>query len=467
MKDLNLSSAVINQKTLKPKKTQPDNTKDTKTEQIFEKKDVNLDYNGKKNQPQDSLKSSEKSQNPEKSSFIKSIFKKIVSIPTRFFKWYAQLNLLKKVIYSGLFLAIFGSTTALILYKVILPSLNLKDLEIPDIMAAEESDKTYTNITIPDPNPPREAENPINGELYTKSEWKIIEQKYPIAVMIENHTDARPQSGYNSADIVYETLAEGGITRTMAVFWGRSCDEIGPIRSARQYFIEWMVPYDAIYMHIGYASSDDPRVDSGGTIYNLGIKSMDKYGTFWRSSEKYAPHNAYTSTELLYEKAEYYGYTGTPSKIEPYLFKKDESVGNRGEGRDVTVSFFDRLSNYGLYDITWKYEKERNVYLRYNGDTPYIDQNTGEQVYAKTVVLERNEMISTYDEKAHVIITTIGSGDAIILSDGKIINCTWKKDDINSRTRYYTPDGNEYKFNRGIIWVVGVPEEQGNVVVAE
>ncbi|MBN2100823.1 DUF3048 domain-containing protein [Candidatus Dojkabacteria bacterium] len=430
MRELNLNSGVINQK------------KREKTSKTLETTAVpKVDENPTKKTPL--------------TERIKKLLKKYQNLPPK-----------KKILVTGLICSIILIIGGISAYFIIFSKEPIKDFTIPERISAKKSTSQYfSNIIPPFPEPPRDKENPINGELYTSKQYSAMEDRYPIAVMIENHVDARPQSGYNSADIVYEALAEGGITRTMAIFWGKECEEIGPIRSARQYFIEWLMPYDPLYMYIGYATSSDPRVNAGQSIYEYGIKGMDVYGTFWRDTTRYSPHNAYSSTELLYQRAKDIGYTGKPGEIKPLKFKMDAAPDKRGSFEKVTITFFERLYNGGLYDVTWVYDSQRNVYLRYNGDDKYIDQNSEQQVFAKNVIIQRMDTISTFDSKAHIIITTIDEGDAIILRDGQTINATWKKKDLESRTRYYDSDGKEIELNRGIIWIESVPIEQGSVTI--
>ncbi len=340
-------------------------------------------------------------------------------------------------------------------------------IKIPPFITAEKSKTHQYQSAIPFdvPGEPRTTPNPINGELFTEKEFAEIKSRYPLAVVIENQVQARPQSGYNSADIVFETLAEGGITRTIAVFWGKSVKEIGPIRSLRVYFIEWTAPFDPVVMHIGYALSDDPRIDVARQKINGTFRSLDRGGTFWRNSNRVAPHNAYSSTSLLYEKARVYGYSGSPKEIESWLFKADASPEERGDTTEATIAFFERLNNGGLYNITWRYDPEQNSYLRYNNDTPYVDANTNTTVTAKNIIIQRLSVVSAYDEKAHMIVTTIGTGDAIILRDGQAIYGTWRKESTGKRTRYYDSDGAEIVFNRGTIWVEAVPTDLGSVEI--
>lgn len=385
----------------------------------------------------------------------------------RFFRAYGSMAIWKKVLLTGFICLLVLGGGGTVTYLYIIKARPVAELIIPTRVSAEAPNQTeYTAIVgTPDPNPPRDTPNPINGELFTAKEMLAMKQRYPIAIMIENHVDARPQAGFNEADLVFETLAEGGITRMMAIFWGEQPESLGPVRSARQYYVEWLMPFDPLYMHIGYAQTDDPRTNAIGTIWEYGVKTMDIYGSFWRVDDKWAPHNAYTSAQNLYDLAAQVGYTGTPQEITPWQFKKDAPVEERGTKTTATLTFFQDIWNGGLYDVTWTYDRTRNVYLRAMGTEPYIDQITGSQVYAKNIVFQKVEMISTFDEKAHIIITTIGQGDAIILRDGLVINGTWKKDDITSRTKYFDQQGAEIIFNRGVTWIEGVPIDQGVVQI--
>ena len=433
MKTLNLDSSVINQTKPKP-------------EVIIEK-------------PADPHPSNTPvTQKKSLKKMVSNIFQSISS-------WFSSLSPVQKIFIVTTFCIVFAGLGGFGIYRFIILGARVPDITFPTVVSAQISSQPPIDqlVPLPKPSAPRDFENPINGSLFTKEEYNAFSTKYPIAVMIENHVDTRPQSGYNSADLVFEALVEGGITRTMAIFWSTSVPEIGPIRSARQYYIEWMLPFDPLYMHIGYAISSDPKVNAGGSLYSFDVKSLDRGGTFWRSSERYAPHNAYSSTDLLYKKAEVYGYTGTPSVIEPWSFKRDAPLDQRGGKTVADFSFFDRLTNGGLYDITWTYDRSQNIYFRSNGTTPYTDANIATQVYAKNVIIQRVETISTYDEKAHMIITTIGSGDAIILRDGVVISATWKKTDARKRTHFYDSDGTEIQFNRGITWIEAVPIDQGSV----
>jgi len=137
-----------------------------------------------------------------------------------------------------------------------------------------------------DPSVPRDQVCPLNGLKYTKQEKDLWDKVRPLAVMIENSEEARPQSGLSRADIVYEALAEGWITRLMGVYYCNTPMEnisFAPVRSARTYFVDWVSEYDALYNHVGGAGrcpddTVDPRAKALCQINTYGIKDLDQFG---------------------------------------------------------------------------------------------------------------------------------------------------------------------------------------------
>src|SRR3990167_951299 len=167
-----------------------------------------------------------------------------------------------------------------------------------------------SNIVDEDPNEPRTEKCPLDGDLHTKKAKDSLEKRRPLAVMIENHADARPQSGLTSADIVYEAVAEGGITRFMAIFYCNLSDtQVGPVRSARTYFLDWLSEYDALYAHVGGANTPGPA-DALSQIIKYGIKDLNQFSigfpTFWRDYQRLGhpvatEHTMYSTTQKLWE----------------------------------------------------------------------------------------------------------------------------------------------------------------------
>ncbi|MBI2357101.1 DUF3048 domain-containing protein [Candidatus Dojkabacteria bacterium] len=344
---------------------------------------------------------------------------------------------------------------------------NIKEsyLEIDNqIYGWNEKVKDITN-TLAIPNLPRTEVNPLNGVLYTKTEMDALKKNRPVAVMINNHVQARPQSGLNKADIVYEAVAESGISRYMAIFWSIGPSKIGPVRSARQYYLEWLSPYDPLYIHDGCASTDDPRTNACGNIYSYGIKDLRTYG-YWRSSDRFAPHNEYNSIVTAWDYAIKNGWGGFPN-IDSLMFKRDAEPQDRGVRTKVNIKHRQDIPNAGLYDSEWTYDTKTNQYLHKIGGQADLDLETGTQVNAKVVVIMEVDLQNANDGHARVIITTIGEGKAVILQDGKIVTGKWKKTSRTERERFYDSSGKELSLNRGRLWITAVPKSQGKFDIIE
>lgn len=325
----------------------------------------------------------------------------------------------------------------------------------------------FANIPSVNPQEPRTEVSPLNGTLFTKTEMNKLKGKRPIAVMINNHAEARPQSGLNSADVVYETLAESGITRYMAIFWSNVPAKVGPIRSSRQYYLEWLSPYDPLYIYDGCADTDNPKTDACGNLYTYKIKRIATIGAWrWNDGRRYAPHNEYSSLVTAWEYAEKQSWDSFPS-IESWKFKNDATVDKRGEKTKVSIIFHQRITNSGAYDVVWTYDPKTNSYLKQTGKKADLDQETNTQVYAKNIVIQEIYMTPSGDDKGRIIQETIGEGKAVFLLDGKIIEGSWKKINRMDRTTYYDSDGNEMQFNRGRIWISGVSRNEGKFAIIE
>jgi len=324
------------------------------------------------------------------------------------------------------------------------------------------------NASLPNPSEPKTKESPINGILLTDSEYNELMTKFPVAAMVNNHALARPQSNISRADIVFETIAESGITRYMPIYWSQNVNKVGPIRSARQYYVEWLSPYDALYIHDGYAISDDPRVAAGANIVAYGIKDLATYGA-WREYDgvRVAPHNEYSSPMAALKRAEELDWIDFPENFIPWTFKPDAIPSERGSFIKADIVFHKNIWNAGLYDVTWDYDETLNAYLRSTGRKADVDQENDQRITAKVVIVQWVKMINTGDDKAHIIIDTIGEGDAIIMQDGQKIEATWKKNSRTARTTYSDLEGNPIEFNRGQIWVEALPTNVGTFDIIE
>jgi hypothetical protein len=318
------------------------------------------------------------------------------------------------------------------------------------------------------PEEPRTEESPLNGLLFSKSEMDILMKRRPVAVMINNHVEARPLSGLSSADIVIEANAESGITRHLGIFWSKAPAKVGPIRSLRQSYLEWLNEYDPILIHDGCADTDDPRTNACGNTYAYGIKDIATIGT-WRSNEggRVAPHNEYSSITNAWEYGEKMEWDSFPTSIASYAFKRDADVADRGEKTTVKTIFHTSLVNGGMYDVVWTYDSSTNSYLRRVGNQADMDAETNSQITAKVVVIQEVKVVPSGDSAGRLITTTIGQGDAVILQDGKITEGTWKKTSRTDRTKYYDSSGNAIEFNRGRLWISMIPQSFGKFDIIE
>ncbi|MDO8499023.1 MAG: DUF3048 domain-containing protein [bacterium] len=334
-------------------------------------------------------------------------------------------------------------------------------------------------IFVEDPKEPKTASCPLNGEMHTKKVGDLWDAKLPLAVMIENHTEARPQSGLSSADVVYEAVAEGGITRFMAFFLCNPSDvQVGPVRSARTYFLDWLSEYNALYAHVGGANSPGPA-NALGQIIKYGIMDLNQFGigfpTFWRDYQRLGhpvatEHTMYSTTQKLLAAGAKRGWTVTLEDGKKWTDEfiswkfKDDAPGKPQQGSGITladkinVEFWQGYSGYG---VTWNYDVTCNCYKRLNGGAPHLDLDNNHQLAAKNVVVqfERESRANDgYEGNVHLIYKTIGEGKALFFIDGKAIEGKWSKASRVARTKYTDSKGQEIAFDRGRIWIQTVPE---------
>jgi hypothetical protein len=310
---------------------------------------------------------------------------------------------------------------------------------------------------------------PLNGVKYSKEMRESWEKRRPLGVMIENHTEARPQSGLSRADVVYEAVAEGGITRFLAMFYCQDAGDLAPVRSARVYFLDWLSEYglNPLYAHVGGANAAGPA-DALGFIRKWGWtkeNDMDQFSlgfpTYWRGSDKPAPHNVHSTTQKIWEAAEKRGYADKNpdgkswnETFTAWNFKDEAKLEERPASASATVNFWNENDDF---TVEWKYDKDSNTYKRFQSGSVQKDALTDEELAPKVVIVQSAKQTSLYDNEGHLLYKTTGSGEAIVLQDGKAQKVAWKKTDRESKTRYYDIKGNEITFNRGQIWIQTVP----------
>jgi len=326
------------------------------------------------------------------------------------------------------FLLILVSLLSVIAYSISLPK---------EVIAGEEeeekiAEKEYGPVRLLDGIEVQD-ENKINPPIF--------------AVQVENMVDSWPLSGLSKANLVYETLVEAGITRFLVLFTeGNSASTIGPVRSARPYYIDWAEEYGALYAHSG-GSPEALQIVSNYDVLNLDEFANGKY--FWREKSRYAPHNLYTSSDLL---SQYFidKEAEVKDNFETWRFKDEVVLEERPENSIINIDF--SSSNYLA---RWQYLREENSYLRYQGEKIKSDKEGGE-IKAKNIIVQFTEII-VLDDVGRKRIKTIGSGEAIIFQDGIKIEGGWKKEKRGDRTKFYDKDEVEIKFNPGVTWIEVAP----------
>lgn len=326
---------------------------------------------------------------------------------------------------------------------------------------------------------PKTETCPLNGTLYSVAQKEWWEKHRPLGVMIENHKKARPQSGLSFADVVYEAVAEGGITRFLALYYCQDAGQIGPIRSARTYFIDYVSEYgsDPLYAHVGGANTPGPANalgqinDYGWTGYNDMNQFSIGFPTFWRDYDRLGhpaetEHTMYSTTEKLWKFAATRGLTNVDRDGEPwtkgfvpYTFKDDVSLSELPKKQTVHVEFWER---YPDYDVDWIYDPSTNSYKRNNGQVSYIDRDNNQVLTTKNIVvlfMQELQANDGYENNVHLLYRDKGVGKATVFIDGARVDGTWRKDKRVARTLIFDSNGNPIKFNKGIIWFSILPRD--------
>lgn len=287
--------------------------------------------------------------------------------------------------------------------------------------------------------------------------------RHPVAIMIENHPDARPQSGLDKAAIIYEAITEGGITRFMAVYGPYDAAKIGPVRSARTYYIDWLSEFNAYYAHVG------GNLDALDKIKQDKVLDLDQFAVgikaYWRIPQagKAIEHTMYTSLDKLYQVAQDKHFTSS-NDYTPLKFGAAIDIAKRSFGQNVTINF-----SAPQYKVLWTYDGPTNTYLRNMGGKAHSDAITGEQLkVSNVVVMQMNRwQAPTIINEQGWAMQTIGSDKVMIFSQGVETDGTWKKVDRTSRTVFYDSTGKEITFVPGKFWIEVVPPDVYSAIKIE
>lgn len=352
-----------------------------------------------------------------------------LSIKSNWFKRHKKISIVLGIVL--VLLAAGGTTTALIL-------LNQKPAE-----------PTEEAVKKPEPKPePAIYYSPLTGSVVAD---EAATTSATTGIMIENSPDARPQSGIKESGVVFEAVAEGGITRFLAVYQEQKPQLVGPVRSVRMYYVDWIAAFNASVAHIGGSAAALAEVRNGS------YRDIDQFfnaGAYWRATDRYAPHNVYTSFERLDALNAAKGFT--ESKFTGFV-RKNSKAATVPTATQVNVTI-----SSPLYNSSYVYNAETNTYDRSQGGAPHTDREAG-QVSPRVVIVLKTKETRVLEDGWREQITTIGSGAATIFQDGEVIEGTWTKASKGDQITFTNANGETIPLARGQTWITAVSDTAGGV----
>lgn len=277
----------------------------------------------------------------------------------------------------------------------------------------------------------------------------------PVAVMYSNIYDAMPQSSISYADVVFESLVEGGITRLCCLFENQTqLEKIGPVRSCRTYYLMFAKEFEANYVHFGYSEYAEKYLKQSK------FHSLDGmvYCNFYRTDDRVAPHNAYTSWDGIIESVKEKGYQTvyTSDYTSPFTFNTDDN-------KDIVIQNGQDCSAFYVgypYNKPWfEYDNQTKTYKRFQFEAPQIDELNGQQLAYKNILVKYVE--PQYYDNGTPNYKVSGTGKGLYITDGKAVEVTWvKRSETEGATRYYYSNGEEVILNQGKTYICQVESTQ-------
>ena len=296
------------------------------------------------------------------------------------------------------------------------------------------------------PKPAEKYYSHLNGiEVASKADLS----KPVTAIMIENSPDARPHSGLKQAEVVYEAIAEGGITRFLTIFQQHKPQLIGPVRSLRMYYVDWLAPYQASVAHVGGSHASLQEIRGGK------YRDIDQFfngSSYWRANDRRPPHNVYTSFEKLDALNAGKGYKS--SQFTSFA-RADGKASDKPNAVNIDINF-----SSSWYNTHYDYDKASNTYLRSIGGQASNDREEGRLAPSVVIALHVNETTVMEDGWRQSIVTT-GTGTATVFQNGTAAEYTWRKNDRFSPLELIDAAGKPVALNRGQTWIAAVPNSGG------
>lgn len=309
---------------------------------------------------------------------------------------------------------------------------------------------TVTPTPPPEPAPePPKYYSPLTGALV---ESEAATTQAVTAIMIENSPSARPQSGIKNSGVVFEAIAEGGITRFLVLYQEHKPQLIGPVRSLRMYYVDWLAAFNASIVHVGGSAAALAEVRNGT------YRDIDQFfnaGYYWRATDRYAPHNVYTSFEKLDALNTAKGFT---SSAFTGFTRKDSSAATPATATAIQV----KISS-ASYNSSYTYNAETNTYDRFLAGVPHLDREDG-QVSPRVVIVLRVQETTVLEDGYRESINAVGSGSAVIFQDGTAQEVTWSKANRGAQIVFTDANGVDVPLARGQTWITAVPQNKGGNV---
>ena len=325
----------------------------------------------------------------------------------------------------------------------------------------EEVKDTKEAVILPEePDTAGLEEGMVKSYLTGEPVAEEIGRRRPMAITLNNIEVAVPQAGIANAGVVYEAPVEGGITRLMGIFEDYDdLDKIGSVRSCRDYFIFYALGFDAFYVHYGQAAYSLPYLE----LENVNnINGMTSYGeeVFYRTTDRKAPHNAYTSFEGLQKGVEVNGYTQEYAAD----YEGHYQFAEAGESIELNGTPAAYVSPHYMVNNPWfEYNSEEELYYRFQYGGPQIDELTNEQLAYKNIIMQYSQW-QFYEDSTYLNIDTQSGGAGKYITNGTAIDITWTKDSEWGVTHYFDAAGNEIKLNTGKTWVCIIEDTSADQV---
>ena len=348
--------------------------------------------------------------------------------------WFAQHKKLSIILAIVAVLPIAGGTTAALYF------FNQKP-------AAPVAVKQETPKPTPKPEPVHYY-SPLTGNEVAD---EAATHQAVTGIMIENSPDARPQSGLKNSGVVFEAIAEGGITRFLALYQEQKPQLIGPVRSVRMYFVDWLAAFNASVAHVGGSAAALTEVRNGN------YRDIDQFfngSYYWRATDRYAPHNVYSSFAKLDALNTAKGYT--TSSFTGFT-RKDSTA-----SATPNATTIDMAISGPLYNSHYVYNTTTNTYDRSEGGAPHLDREDG-QISPRVVIALKVDESTVMEDGWRQDIQAIGSGVAYIFQDGTVQQVTWKKVSKTAQITFTNDAGADVPLARGQTWITAIPNGSGGV----